>query len=50
MSPSEGTTRRSIRCEDELWDPAKEKAAAQGTNLSEVIRRLLTEWLKEGSK
>ena len=46
--PGKGTTRRSIRCEDELWLPAQSKAAAQGTNLSEVIRRLLTEWLKEG--
>ena len=50
MSPSKGTTRRSIRVEDELWSAAQQKAAAQGTNLSEVIRRLLTEWLKEGKK
>lgn len=45
---SKGTTRRSIRCADDPWLPAKEKATAEGTNLSEVIRRLLTEWLKEG--
>lgn len=48
MSPSKGTPHRPIRIKDELWLPAKEKAAAQGTNASEVIRRLLTEWLKEG--
>jgi len=47
---SEGTKKRPIRIKDELWDPAMEKATAQGTNLSEVIRRLLTEWLKEGTK
>ena len=48
MSPSKGTPHRPIRIKDELWVPAQSKATAQGTNLSEVIRRLLTEWLKEG--
>ena len=50
MSPSKGTQHRTFRCEDELWLPAQSKATAQGTNLSEVIRRLLTEWLKEGKR
>lgn len=50
LAPSTAKTRYIHGIPDELWDPAKEKAAAQGTNLSEVIRRLLTEWLKEGTK
>lgn len=50
MSPSKGTPHRPIRIKDELWDPAREKAAAEGTNLSEVIRRLLNEWLQKGAK
>lgn len=48
LPPDNNTPRRTFRCADDPWLPAKEKATAQGTNLSEVIRRLLTEWLKEG--
>lgn len=48
LSPGNDTPRRTIRLADELWSAAQSKAAAQGTNLSEVIRRLLTEWLEEG--
>ena len=45
--PGNDTPRRTIRLADELWSTAQSKATAQGTNLSEVIRRLLTEWLAE---
>jgi Arc/MetJ-type ribon-helix-helix transcriptional regulator len=31
----------------ELWAAVQEKAHREGTNASEVIRRLLTNWLKE---
>lgn len=44
---SKGTIHRTVRIEDELWVAAKTKAEAEGTNLSEVIRRLLSEWAKE---
>jgi len=39
---SKGTTHRTVRIEDGLWDAAKTKAEAEGVNLSEVIRRALT--------
>jgi predicted DNA-binding ribbon-helix-helix protein len=42
---SKGTTRRTVRIEDGLWEDAKAKAEADEQNLSEVIRQLLTEWI-----
>lgn len=48
--PDNNTPRRTFRCEDEVWIPAQAKAKAEGTNASEVIRRLLSEWLQEGTK
>lgn len=45
MSPSKGTPHRPIRIKDELWIPAQEKAAKEGTSLSEVIRALLAQWV-----
>lgn len=47
---SRGTKHRSIRVEDALWDPAKAKADAAGVNLSEVIRRALAEYVREGEE
>lgn len=44
---SKGTTRRSIRIEDELWDAAKTKAEAEGTDLSNIIRGALREYIEE---
>lgn len=44
---SAGTKKRPIRMPDELWDAVLVKAEAEGTNASEVIRRLLSEWLEE---
>lgn len=44
---SAGTKKRPIRMPDELWDAVQVKAEAEGTNASEVIRRLLSEWLEE---
>lgn len=32
---------RSIRVQDEIWDPAKERADGEGETMSAVINRLL---------
>lgn len=50
LTPAKGTPLRPTRIPDELWNAVRAKAAAEGTTASEVIRRLLTEWLKEGTK
>lgn len=42
---SRGTIHRTVRIPDELWNAAKEKAEAEGRNVSEVIRELLAEYL-----
>lgn len=46
---SKGTTHRSIRVDDTLWDQAKEVAAARGDNLSAVIRIALIDYISEGT-
>lgn len=43
-----GTTRRTIRIEDELWEAAQAKAKEQGDNLSMIIRDALRQYLEEG--
>lgn len=45
--PSKGTTRRTIRIHDDLWDTASQKAEAAGESVSDVIRRALEEYVKE---
>lgn len=47
---SAGTPKRPIRIPDELWNAVQAKVKSEGTNASEVIRRLLTEWLGDGAK
>ena len=42
---SKGTTRRSIRIDDDLWYKAKEQAEAEGIDLSDLMRQLLRGWL-----
>ena len=37
---------RMVRVEDELWDAAKEAAAANDTTVSEVIRDALRRYVK----
>ncbi|MBP3044845.1 hypothetical protein KKR91_01355 [Arthrobacter jiangjiafuii] len=44
---SKGTARRTVRIEDELWDAAKTKAEAEGTDLSNIIRGALRGYLEE---
>lgn len=43
--PSKGTTRRSIRLEDDLWAAAITKAAAEGTDVSAVVRSALADYV-----
>lgn len=48
VSPNQPKTPiRSIRVPDEIWDPAKVKVKAEGTNLSELIREFLAEYIDE---
>lgn len=42
--PGKGTTRRSVRVPDEVWNSAAARAAAEGRDLSEVIRTMLIEY------
>ncbi len=43
---SRGTVHRTIRIEDALWLPAKEKAEAEGIHLSDVIRDALRAFIE----
>lgn len=43
---SKGTTHRTVRIEDGLWEAAKEKASKEGENLSEVIRDALLKYVQ----
>lgn len=47
---SKGTTRRSIRVEDELWDAAQAKATERGDNLSDIIRDKLRDYIESENK
>ncbi len=42
-----GTTLRNVRVPDEVWLPAKERAAEQGETVSDVVRRALVDYVKE---
>ena len=44
-----GTKLRNVRVEDELWLPAKEKAASEGRTLSDVIRQALRNYVGKGN-
>ncbi len=44
---AEGTRVRGLAFPDALWGPAQAKAARLGLSLTEVIKRLLTDWLNE---
>lgn len=49
---SKGTPMRYFRAPDDLWAQVQEQAAQQGTNISDLIRGMLREWLgtREGEK
>ena len=42
---SRGTTRRTVRIDDELWEAAKEQAESEGIDVSDLLRQLLRGWL-----
>ena len=39
-------TLRNIRIEDEVWQAAKAKAAAEGRDVSSVVREWMARWVK----
>ena len=41
--PRADNPHRSVRVEDELWGPAEQAAAAEGTTRGEVMRQALRE-------
>lgn len=43
---SEGTKRRSIRIEDDLWLRAKREAATRNEALADVVRRALEDYVE----
>lgn len=44
--PATGKTPvRNLRVPDELWEPALAKAQAEGTTLTEVIKKYLTRYV-----
>ena len=43
---SRGTTHRTVRIEDGLWERVKVKAATEGMTISDLIRDLLRKWLE----
>jgi hypothetical protein len=47
--PRPGNKGRYLLVHDDLWDPAKAKAEAEGTNISAVIRRLLREYISDNA-
>jgi hypothetical protein len=44
---SKGTTHRTVRIEDGLWDAARKAATERGDNLSDIIRQALTSYINE---
>lgn len=43
--PGKGTTRRSIRVPDELWEAALREASDRDEILSDAVRRMLEEYV-----
>jgi hypothetical protein len=44
--PSKGTTRRTVRVDDELWESALDEAEQRGEMLAEAIRRFLRAYVE----
>jgi len=42
---SKGTSHRTVRIDDELWDEAREIAKENGDNLSDIIRNGLRAYI-----
>jgi predicted transcriptional regulator len=45
--PTKGTTRHAIRIPDDLWTAALTLARSRNENLSDIIRRALTDYIKQ---
>ena len=45
---SKGTDRRTVRVAQDLWDEAGRVAASNGETISEVIRRALVKYARQG--
>lgn len=45
---SKGTTHRTVRIDDGLWEKAQAKAGARGDNLSAIIRDALRNYADDG--
>jgi hypothetical protein len=43
---SAGTTRRSVRVPDDLWNAAVARAAERGETVSDVVRHALERYVK----
>jgi len=46
MTPR-GTKLRNIRVADEVWGPAKARAEAEQTTVSDVVRNALVDYIKD---
>jgi hypothetical protein len=46
---SRGTKQRGFRCEDGLWDKARQVADERGDNLSDILRQALVAYISEGT-
>jgi predicted DNA-binding protein len=44
---SKGTARHAVRIEDDLWEAAKQAAAKNGDNLSNIIREALSAYVRD---
>jgi hypothetical protein len=42
--PSKGTQVRTLRVEDEVWQPAKRRAADEGRTIGAVLREFLIQY------
>lgn len=47
--PASKKRNRNFRMEESLYGPALEKARSEGVSLSDVVRRLLSQWLSQDS-
>jgi predicted DNA-binding ribbon-helix-helix protein len=47
---TKGTTRRSIRVDDELWDEAQRIAKERDDNLSVILRDRLREYVEDNQE
>jgi antitoxin component of RelBE/YafQ-DinJ toxin-antitoxin module len=44
---SKGTTHRSIRIDDGLWEEAKAATSENGDNISDIIRQALWQYIED---